>query len=92
MVLGPTFFIIYVNDVFNLKINSELISYADDTFVLIEGNNFTEIISNYVHFRISNALSSLHSLLRIHNFNCLLKDNCCCSGIKCIPVIKYLGP
>lgn len=45
-VLDPIIFLIYVNDLFNLERNKELISYTDDTVVLIEGINSTGIYNS----------------------------------------------
>lgn len=39
-VLGPTLFLIFVNDLCNIKIDGELISYADDTVIIIEDNTW----------------------------------------------------
>lgn len=32
--LGPLFFLLYINDIFNLKLNGKLILYADDTAIV----------------------------------------------------------
>lgn len=39
-VLGPLLFLIYVNDIFQQKIKGELISYADDTVLIIKGQTW----------------------------------------------------
>lgn len=42
-VLGPLLFILYVNNLFQLDINSKIISYADDTALFIEGNSWEQV-------------------------------------------------
>lgn len=43
-VLGPTLFLIYVNDLCNLSIpNCKLITYADDTVLLVHGHSWAEV-------------------------------------------------
>lgn len=34
-VLGPVFFIIYINGLLNINVNSKIICFADDTAILI---------------------------------------------------------
>jgi hypothetical protein len=43
-VIGPILFIIYVNDMFELPLRGKIISYADDT-VLIEDGNSWEVVT-----------------------------------------------
>ena len=38
-VLGPLLFIIYINDMCSLKLNSKIILFADDTTITVEGKN-----------------------------------------------------
>lgn len=42
-VLGPLFFILYINSLLTLELNSEIISYADDTAVYIEGDSWEQV-------------------------------------------------
>jgi len=42
-VLAPILFLIYINDLLNLNINGKIISYADDTVVIFEGQNWNDI-------------------------------------------------
>lgn len=40
-VLGPTLFLIYINDLCKLKlVNAEIITYADDTAIIVHGDNW----------------------------------------------------
>jgi hypothetical protein len=42
-VLGPTLFILYVNDLFSLNLTSTVLSYADDTVLLTKGSSWDEV-------------------------------------------------
>lgn len=43
-VLGPTLFLIYINDLCNIKlINSRVLAYADDTAVVFAGNTWHDV-------------------------------------------------
>lgn len=45
-ILGPTIFLIYINDLCSLKLNSgKIISYADDTVLLFSANTLHEVWS-----------------------------------------------
>ena len=41
-VLGPLLFIIYINNLCNLNIKAQIITYADDTVILFNGNSWNE--------------------------------------------------
>ena len=45
-VLGPILFIIYINGLLNLNINSKIISYADDTVILVTDKSNDLLYSN----------------------------------------------
>lgn len=42
-VLGPILFLTYINELLNLKLNAKVISYADDTVILVRGNSWEEV-------------------------------------------------
>lgn len=42
-VLGPVLFTIYINDLFNIDSQSNIISFADDTAVFYQGNSWEEL-------------------------------------------------
>ncbi len=44
-VLGPLLFILYINDLCYLKLNSEITLFADDTTISSHGKNPNDIIS-----------------------------------------------
>ena len=43
-VLGPLFFLIFVNDLFNLKINGKIFSFADDTALIVTEKSENSLI------------------------------------------------
>lgn len=43
-ILGPLLFLIYVNDLLNLKINSRIYSFADDTAILFSAKSKFELV------------------------------------------------
>ena len=45
-VLGPILFIIYINGLLNLNVNSKIISYADDTVILVTDKSTDLLYSN----------------------------------------------
>jgi hypothetical protein len=45
-ILGPTFLIIYMNDILNLKIpDSELLCYAEDTVILFNNISYNKTVA-----------------------------------------------
>lgn len=60
-VLGPILFIIYINDIFNLKINSRIVSFADDTVILFK-NTDTKLLL----YQINKELTLLKNWLDIN--------------------------
>jgi hypothetical protein len=55
-VLGPLFFIIYINGLLGLNLNANIISFADDTLILVSGasNNIVNILATFVLETINN--------------------------------------
>lgn len=45
-VLGPIFFILYMNSILNLNIEGTMLSFADDTAILYRSNSWTNLKSN----------------------------------------------
>lgn len=42
-VLGPIFFILYMNDLFEIMSKGEIVSFADDTSLIIKGDSWKEV-------------------------------------------------
>ena len=42
-ILGPILFILYIKDLFDLMPRGEIISFADDTCLVLRGNTWTEL-------------------------------------------------
>lgn len=58
-ILGPLLFIIYINDMLKKIPEPSILSYADDTVVIVKGKTWTEVeekMNNYLH-KISNWLA-----------------------------------
>ena len=58
-ILGPLLFIIYINDILQTLPDNSIISYADDTAVIVNGKNWTEVetkMNNYLH-KLANWLA-----------------------------------
>lgn len=45
-VIGPILFILYINDMFNLPLKGQIISYADDTVIVLTDKTWDEINKN----------------------------------------------
>lgn len=45
-VLGPLLFLIYVNNLFNLKIEGDIVSYADDTAIMYSAHSWAQLKTN----------------------------------------------
>ncbi|GAB0091671.1 hypothetical protein DMENIID0001_065280 [Sergentomyia squamirostris] len=48
-VLGPLLFLIYVNDIFRLKVNGNIMGYADDLVVVFRGDDWSEAYNQLEH-------------------------------------------
>ena len=44
-ILGPLLFIIYMNDIFRVLDNNEIVAFADDTAIIIVGNSWPDVLS-----------------------------------------------
>lgn len=62
--LGPVLFILYLNDLLNLKFNRSIISFADDTALFVEATSWIEVenklqkdLQNMVHWFDENLLT-----------------------------------
>lgn len=45
-VLGPILFILYLNDMLSIDISGKVVSYADDTALIIDGSTWEDVISH----------------------------------------------
>lgn len=45
-ILGPTLFLIYMNDIHDLQINAEILCYADDTAIIFKGSDWNKTYEN----------------------------------------------
>lgn len=77
-VLGPTLFLVYVNDLCNMKINdAKVFSYADDTAVVFTGKSWDEVKTR-TELGLAEIASWLNSNLLTLNTN---KTNYICFSI-----------
>jgi hypothetical protein len=80
-ILGPTLFLIYINDLINLKINhGNIQSYADDTVIVFEGDSWESVFvnANVGLCKVSSWLKSNLLTLNVNktNYICFTKyDN-----------------
>lgn len=106
-VLGPLFFIIFINNLFDLVVIVIIICFADDTVILLSAKSTDELYSKanmillelnlsktkYMHFRINNTNHTIHEeKIHINSSSCNY-SNCIvyCSLLEEIDNIKYLG-
>nr|CAH7758753.1 unnamed protein product [Callosobruchus chinensis] len=45
-VLGPTLFLIYINELLRCNVNCQMISYADDTVLICSGDSWNAAVQN----------------------------------------------
>ena len=58
-VLGPTLFLIYINDIVNASSNLQFIVYADDTTVVLKDKNINSLHVNLIS-ELENISSWIH--------------------------------
>ena len=75
--LGPLFFIIYINEMLNLKTNGIILSYADDTAIIINGNTWKSVeeIANNVLNTVVDWLNNNNFSLNVEKSNYILFGN-----------------
>jgi hypothetical protein len=42
-VLGPILFLLYINEIYGLKIDEKIVTYADDTCLFFSDNSWEEV-------------------------------------------------
>jgi hypothetical protein len=47
-VLGPILFILFINGLLNLNIDAKIISFADDTIMLIQEESFSSVYNKAI--------------------------------------------
>ena len=63
-ILGPLFFIIYINDIPNVSQIAKFILFANEANIIITGNNITEVVKFS-----SNVLTLMASALTLRKLN-----------------------
>ena len=101
-VLGPILFIIYINDLFDLKINGYFTAYADDTTITFVGNTWKEVVrtvkagliiidcwlrDNLLSLNVSKTMA-MPFLQDIQNLEPIVFNN---STLNYTKLTKYLG-
>ena len=76
-VLGPLLFLIFINDILNIKSLGNFVLFADDTSITFYANNVVELetnMKNTLKYQIYGFLfRCIHFFLNIHYFHILLK-------------------
>lgn len=104
-ILGPLLFNIYVNDIVNIDGGAKCIMYADDTTILLSGNDINDLIlqCNYILDKLvfwsqSNRLKinptkTKAVLFRSKNKLINIEQKLCCDGqaIEIVDEVKILG-
>ena len=70
-VLGPLLFLIYINDIINCSESGELITFADDTNIFVQGMNKYAVFEN-----ANKILNSLYMYMRANKLHINLKKCC----------------
>lgn len=76
-VLGPTLFLLYINDLLKLNLHGQIIPYADNTLLVIEASNWEKarkVAENDMH-KIRKWLNSNLLTLNIDNLFCSVQHN-----------------
>lgn len=69
-VISPILFLIFLNDLCNLSINGEIISYADDTCLIFEGDTWEQTLNT-----ASNGLNIVYGWLNSHLLSLNIKKS-----------------
>lgn len=88
-ILGPLLFLIYINDLLSGELDAKVVSYADDTVIVVEGVSWEEVLrkSELVMFRVSTWLCS--NLLSLNTDKTkYLAFGLYCSSVPNLPAIK----
>lgn len=104
--LGPLLFIIYINSLTDLKLNGNIVLFADDTALVIDADNPTDLykkanidLSKIRNWLIENKLSLnipktkyIDFSEKVHNNNKLTIHNYSCKNTYNIPNICNCSP